>query len=296
MAAQGSRLGSICVAGAVLALLAGCNKLSPGASDAMTWARTALERNPQIEVVASDPEDTTFTVRDKASGELFVVKADEIVASPPQLPATAAAPAVSRSAENSASEETAAAPVASASAVSSSAGDASYPAPTEIPANPVPKGGRVLAEGPGYSITASGPRSSSSQASANTVAPARTSAATAAVVRNLPVAEHRSEPLICQGERFLRIDNRNIEFTGDAVTAEGGCDLHITNSRITSGGVGIVARGARVHITNSQVEGASGSIEASNAAEVYAQSSTFKGMMRRLDTASLKDLGDNVWN
>jgi hypothetical protein len=51
-----------------------------------------------------------------------------------------------------------------------------------------------------------------------------------------------------------------------------------------------------VHIKNSSIEGSSGSVEATNGAQVYVQSSTFKGISRRLDTATLHDLGGNVWN
>ena len=108
--------------------------------------------------------------------------------------------------------------------------------------------------------------------------------------------EQRYDPIICQGQRLLQIDNQNLAFEGDAITAEGGCEIHITNSHITAGGIGISARGASVHIKNSSIEGDSGSVSASDGAQVYAQSSTFKGLSRRLDTAEMHDLGGNVWN
>ena len=79
-------------------------------------------------------------------------------------------------------------------------------------------------------------------------------------------------------------------------SAEDGCEIHITNSHITAKGVGVSARNANVHIENSQIEGDAGSIDASEGAQVYAASSTFKGLRRRLDNASFHDLGGNVWN
>ncbi len=108
--------------------------------------------------------------------------------------------------------------------------------------------------------------------------------------------EQRYDPIICQGQRMIQIDNQNLAFQGDAITAEDGCEIHITNSHITAGGIGVSARGASVHIKNSSIEGDSGSVSASDGAQVYAQSSTFKGLSRRLDTAALHDLGGNVWN
>jgi len=39
--------------GAAILLLSGCSKLS-GGQDQMSWAREALQRNPQLEVVATD--------------------------------------------------------------------------------------------------------------------------------------------------------------------------------------------------------------------------------------------------
>jgi hypothetical protein len=115
------------------------------------------------------------------------------------------------------------------------------------------------------------------------------------MARGLAV-ERRDEPIVCQGVRFLRIDNRNLEFSGDAISAEDGCEIHITNSRIAAQGVGVSARAANVHIENSSIEGQSGSLFASDGAQVYAEASHFRGLSRGLTTETLHDLGGNVWN
>ena len=145
---------------------------------------------------------------------------------------------------------------------------------------PVP--GSVLAEGPGYSIKASGPKSV-----ATTVSPG-------GAPRGAPERLH--DPIICQGDRLLHIDNRNLEFDGDAITAEDGCEIHITNTHISAKGIGVLARAANVHIKNSEIDGESGAVDASDGAQVYAQSSRFKGLTRRLESSSFHDLGGNVWN
>jgi hypothetical protein len=95
---------------------------------------------------------------------------------------------------------------------------------------------------------------------------------------------------------MLHIDNRNLVFDGDAVSALDGCEIHITNSHISASGVGVAARAANVHIDNSQIEGEQASIDLSDGAQVYAASSRFKGLSRRLDTATVHDLGGNIWN
>ena len=263
--------------------------------DEMSWARGALERNKSIEVVAADQQSRTFTVRVKDGGELRTVHADEVIGSPAGASAgTAAHPLNDRTASPSAASE--AAPVEQPVVQAQSAGDAEPAADAETPvthSQPVLTSessaglghvtpGRVLESGPGYSIT-------SAQAAMPGAARMRDSASSAPL-------ERRHEPIVCQGSRLLHIDNRNLIFDGDAVSAMDGCEIHITNSHISASGVGIAVRGANVHIDNSQIEGDQASIEASQGAQVYAASSRFKGLSRRLDTAAVHDLGGNIWN
>src|ERR1700740_3278578 len=59
--------------------IAACSK----GSDEMGWARAALERNDRIEVVAADPATSTFTVRMKDTGDLHMVRVDQVLAGPP---------------------------------------------------------------------------------------------------------------------------------------------------------------------------------------------------------------------
>jgi hypothetical protein len=278
------------ITGAVLLALAGCSKTS---DDATTWAGAALARNPNLEVVAHDANSGAYTVRDKTSGELTVVKADEVIGAVPSAitaatkPAAPAEPAAQPAAPAPAEEPASA---ASDTAVARS-GEPARAEDVDEPTGPGPQASTafdtatanqpVLASGPGYSIKRG-----------NASAPQAPVAAAQARTR----VEQRYDPIICQGQRLLQIDNQNLAFEGDAITAEGGCEIHITNSRITAGGIGISARGASVHIKNSSIEGDSGSVSASDGAQVYAQSSTFKGLSRRLDTAEMHDLGGNVWN
>jgi hypothetical protein len=274
-----------CVA---LLILAACAREG---RDEMSWARAALERNGTLEVVATDQRTRTFTVRDKSTGELHMVRADELIGSASAPAGSPADKAAAPPAPAPAEAAPAAPPPAPAQA------ETSAPAPPETPA-PQPMtqqaslapqatpgsetAGRVLVSGPGYSIKAVA------------AAPA-TGATREAGVTNAAV-ERRHEPIVCQGSRLVHIDNRNLVFDGDAVSAEDGCEIHITNSRIKATGVGVSARAANVHIDNSLIEGDQASIDASEGAQVYASSSRFKGLSRRLDNAAFHDLGGNVWN
>lgn len=308
----------IIAAGVLLALTA-CSKLGMG-QDEMAWAKGALERNDRLEVVASDAQAKTFTVRIKDSGQLVVVPLDQIIAGPVgalgastkqaavSSPSGAAAPtpAPPPPAPETSVPEAAPPPVAPRPASGPPAGTSQPTGGSSVAASGEPassdddgqpgegakgphaesaanaKAGSVLASGPGYSIKASGPKGGPSRASPVTAA------------RGAPERLH--EPIICQGARLLHIDNRNLEFDGDAISAEDGCEIHITNTHISAKGVGVLARAANVHIKNSEIDGESGAVDASDGAQIYAESSRFKGLTRRLESSAFHDLGGNIWN
>jgi hypothetical protein len=290
-------------------VIAGCTRQD----DTMSWAKAALARNDRLEIVAVDPQSRTFTVRMKDSGELRVVKADDVVGAPGALGATQApnAPAAATNtvagapADHGTNNAATAAPPASAAMAASANGapaappGSSPPAAAESAAAPppppasamVPRGanaapaGAVLASGPGYSI----------ESGARAVIPMSSNRVRDAAITSAPL-ERRHEPIVCQGSRMLHIDNRNLEFEGDAVSAENGCELYITNSHITATGTGITASNANVHIDNSLIEGDAASLDAEDGGQIYAESSRFHGMSRQLDTAVVHDLGGNVWD
>jgi pyruvate/2-oxoglutarate dehydrogenase complex dihydrolipoamide acyltransferase (E2) component len=282
MAALNARTPAIWICACALAWLAGCERSK---HDEMRWAKDALERNGRLQVVAVDPQTRAFTVRMKDTGELRIVQADEIVGS---LPAAAPQAAAATAATAAPAKPPMAAPASTASAGNVPEPAAAPEAQVAATAAPIASGAGVIAAGPGYSIK-SARTDATANARAGGFAPADSVAGGLAV-------ERRDEPIVCQGARFLRIDSRNLEFAGDALSAEDGCEMHITNSRIAAKGVGVSARAANVHIENSSIEGQSGSILASEGAQVYAEASRFRGVSRGLTPESLHDLGGNVWN
>ena len=266
-----------------LALLAACSKQESARE--IDWAKAALARNPAYEIIATDETKGVFTVRDTTSGMVQTLRLEDLIATPkaPSKPALAAAPPPAAPASDE--------PVESPT----------VPDDTATPQVPAQANANALSEGPGYSIS----RGTSPAPPTNLEGPGYsisreggerqpgTKPAAVAPETFAANVERRSDPIICQGNRLMHIDGETIEFTGDAVIAEKGCDLYISNARISAGGVGIIARQARVHIVNSTIGGTRGSYEASQGAEIYVARSTFTGVGRRFDSASMNDLGGN---
>jgi hypothetical protein len=257
------------------------------------WAKSALARNPAYEIVATDESAGVFTVRDTATGVMQTLRLEDLVAAP--LPAKPVA-----------TPEPEAMPADLAAAVETPTVPDDAPS-TEIIEVERAGSGATLVEGPGYSITR-GDAADQQKTQATLEGPGY-SVSRGAIARNESTqrenepasertasnVERRTDPIVCQGNRLMRIDGETIEFTGDAVIAEKGCDLYISNARISAGGVGIIVRQARVHIVNSSIGGTRGSYEASQGAEIYVARSTFTGVGRRFDSATMTDLGNNTY-
>ncbi len=244
------------------------------ASGELNWARAALQRNPALEVVATDASAGVFTVRDKASGEVRAVKLDELAAVPVATLSASTPPTTAPSEASPPAPEIEPAREADTSSTSTTEMAAAEPAAT--PNYTIERAdGQIKVSGPGISIVSSG-------------TPTVTPAAGAAGQRG-------AEPIICEGRRMLHLDNRNIFVDGNAITARGGCELYITNSRVSASGTGVIVEDAVVHIANSTIEGNAASFDARDNARVYMRSSTFDGLPRRAEQAVVQDQGGNQW-
>ena len=254
------------------------------------WAKAALARNPAVEIVATDETAGVFTVRDTSSGTQYKLRVDELVAGPPAPKmAQPVTPVAAPATPDSSIPEESATPAEQEPQTTETVAAAGHGEPlAEGPGYRISRGQPVAPpptmEGPGYSITRDEPvhAASAQQSTPNAEAMASN-------------VEKRTDPIICQGDRLMRIDGETMDFEGDAVIAEKGCDLYISNAKIRAGGVGIIARQARVHIVNSTIGGSRGSYEASEGAEIYVASSTFNGVGRRFDNATMNDLGGNEY-
>jgi hypothetical protein len=291
MSTQLTRLISPNVGFAIAAALAlaACNrgeapKQEAAAANATTaneisWARAALERNPDLEVVASDPHSGVVTIKHKSSGEIETVKASEIAAiSPSQLKAMNVQAAPPPEAEPAPSQhESATAPEQNAQARTADRGEGGAPVPGATPNGYTVEraNGQIRVSGPGVSIVSSG-----SNAAADNQASA---------------SRRTVDPFICEGRRTLQLDNRDIYVDGDAITVRGGCELFLTNSHIVASGTGIIVQDATVHISNSTVEGGNASFQADDRAKMYVRGSTFAGVPRRTELAMVQDQGGNKW-
>lgn len=284
----------LALACSTLLALTACQKSEePIAAQGVTelaWARAALERNPNIEVVATDSQAGVFTVRDKSSGEVSTVKLSDLAAAPvAQLSAHARAATAAASAASADPSAPAAGPEAStdtASTTTEAGAQAAAPASATAtagastpPAEPnytiERSDSGVKVSGPGISIVSTGrqgPTSAKGEAGQRAV-----------------------DPIICAGRRMVHLDNRRIFVDGDAITAREGCELHITNSRIVASGTGVVVQDATVHISNSYIEGATGSFDAGVGAKMYVRDTIFNGITRRDSFAQITEQGGNQW-
>ena len=265
-----------------LVLIAGCSKQEQVRE--IDWAKAALARNPSMEIISTDETAGVFTVRDTTNGSTYKLKLEDLVAGP--RPAKA--------------EPQPATPAPAAPEPAATPGEEATPQTTETVADARQGKGQPLAEGPGYSITKGEPVAPPPSLEGPGYTITRDEPRAASTQQSTPNAEaiageKRTDPIICQGDRLMRIDGETIDFEGDAVIAEKGCDLYISNARIRAGGVGIIARQARVHIVNSTIGGTKGSYEASSGAEIYVARSTFAGVGRRFDGGVMTDLGGNSY-
>jgi hypothetical protein len=279
---------NLLLAGAALLLLAACERGQE--SQQMAWTRAALERNPNLEIVATDAKAGVITVRDRRRGEVSAVKLDEVAGVPVALLQAAQdheaggtdgtagldAAAAKNDATSSASEQ---GEEAATTAEEPAADDTAAATATPAIAGPGSdykierSGGRVKVSGPGVSIVS------------GETAPAYTA-------KGEP-GQRTVDPIICEGERMMQLDGRDIYVEGDAITVRGGCELYITNSRIVASSAGVVVRGGTVHIANSYVEGAKASFDAQDDAKMYLRGSTFHGLSRRSSAAAIEDQGGN---
>ena len=291
-----SRLTLSCIA---LAVLSACNRGGdqppgiPTEPPELTWARSALERNPQLEVLASDAQSRVFTVRNRVTGRVETINLNELAAAPiaqlraaaalppgpPQsatapttLPAPAPAPPMTGAPE---SEQVASGSEPDQQSIDSSPAAAAERAQQAEASYTIDRsGGKVRVSGPGVSIVSTGPAGKTGPNLAGVRA---------------------SEPIICEGKRLLKLDDRQIYVDGDAIIARGGCELYITNSHIVASGTGLIVEDAIVHVANSHIEGVNGSFNATDRAKMFVRTSTFTGMPRRAELASVLDQGGNQW-
>jgi len=292
-----ARVALSCIA---LAVLSACSRGGEQASSLpsehaeLTWARAALERNPHYEVLASDTQTRVFTVRDRSTGQVQTINLNDLAAAPlAQLrsPLAIATPMPAPEATSAAVPPAPPAPAAPAPAAPS-ADPATAASSEEVidnsPAAAAERaqvaesnytidrtGGKLRVSGPGVSIVSSGRREASDQANAAGV--------------------RASEPIICEGKRLLKLDDRKIYVEGDAIIARGGCELYITNSTIVATGTGLIVEDAIVHVANSHIEGLNGSFNATDRAKMFVRTSTFEGVPRRAEFASVLDQGGNQW-
>lgn len=290
----------------------------------MQWAQAALERNPNLEIIAADRELRSFTLRDRRNQATAQVQLAEIAAAPVALlniPVTEPE-SVNDAPPAEVTPPQPPAPSAVPEAVESEPSEVALavaPSPKAPPTYTVDRsGGRTRVTGDGISVvygddTYAATSRSKSGATPRPYTIDRSSGLvrvngpgisieSSGAPRARPVKEQLEagaevEPVICEGQRVMQLDSRTIRVEGDALTARGGCELYITNSTIIASGTGVVIRDATVHINNSRIEGGQASFDAKEEqAKVFLRGSTLNGLSRRNQRALIQDQGGNSYH
>lgn len=260
---------------------------APGIDPEFAWARAAIARNPQLELVATDVDKGVLTVRDRSTGEVQVLKPDDLAAVPiAQLRPRQRAASAEAHAPGDREQMADAALDSSPPDSSRASAERTEAAPAERPAE-----GQTTIEGRNYTIERSNGRVRVSGPGVSIVSSGPVTGEAGSGERGRPA----DEPIICEGRRMVHLDSRDLYVQGDAIVARGGCELYITNSRIVATGTGIVVKDATVHVSNSHVAGAEGPFDADDRARLYVRSSTFEGVPKRTKLSMVQDQGGNRW-
>lgn len=267
-------------AATLLALVACQQATDTRTTQQMAWAKIALERNPNLEIVATDMQAGVFTVRDRRTGEVQAVTLAELGAAPV---AQLAVPVPAATLQSAAVPDTAS-PAQEATLPDAAPAEPAEMEPALAAVDPAASAaassytiersdGRVKVSGPGVSIVSG-------------------DSAPQVTARDAP-GQRTVEPIVCEGQRMMHLDDRDIFVDGDAITVRGGCELHITNSRIVASGTGVVVRHGVVHVTNSYVEGSAAAFDVTGEARLYLRGSVLQGLLRRDTLAMIQDQGGN---
>lgn len=104
-------------------------------------------------------------------------------------------------------------------------------------------------------------------------------------------------PIVCKGNRDIKLVKRHIETRGDAITIIGNCDVVVEGSQIVAGGAAIKLMGnGDISITNSVVRGAAHAIHLMGNGTVKAKGTQFHGKISVLGNGEFKDLGGNTFD
>jgi len=254
----------------------GCSK---SGDDRVSVAQVAVRANPDLELVATDAQQGVLTVRVRQTGQVLTVRVDDVIAGTAfrdlaAAPSAAAAPAAAAGAVANPS-----APVAPAAA---KAANAQAAPPATDDASTRMTDARERLRGAGRRLGSTSPQA------------APQGAPPVAEPRDATARRRQSTPVLCSGNQTVRLDHVLLDVDAVAVSANGGCRVSITDSRIM-GRVGVAVNGkASVTIERSDVVGVV-AFQVSGDGEVSVQSSTIEGSVQSRLKSGVRDLGQNVW-
>jgi hypothetical protein len=103
----------------------------------------------------------------------------------------------------------------------------------------------------------------------------------------------RTTPVQCTANQTVELDGALLKVDRAAIQTSGNCSVHITNSRIVARAAVIASGNSEITFENCIVEGA---LNLTGDSVASFKSSTVRGRVRKLQSATVKDLGHNVWH
>jgi hypothetical protein len=275
-------------------------------SDAVSVAQVAVRANPDLELLATDERQAVLTVRVKRTGKVLTVRADDVVAgsafrdldtatAPAQPAATAPQPA---QAPTPAREAEVSTPGARVSVDRRSGESKKRPTAAAVESDtsrdPKPEASAGSAS---VDRAARPPVASTEQATtpppAKSVPPQAPSKQPGANIDESAL-QKRTDPVRCISSETVRLDGVLLQADRVAVQAIGKCNIRITNSHVIGHAALQIAGDATVTVENSIIEG-DPAIRVAQTAAIEVHSSTIRGRVQKLQSATVRDLGDNVW-
>ena len=253
-------------------------------------AKTLISADPNLEIVATDERAGVITVRVKSTGQITVLKAEDVQAGKLLKQAGAGEKAEATPGEGIQIE----AGGAKVKVTDGSGGKEGLRI-DGADGTSVTIGGSedaVKIDTPGAKVRVGGGRKEGAVAVATPGASLPVGGGGARSER--PIRRRLAEPVTCRADQNLRLEGVRIEVPGDAVIADERCNLSIIDSEIVAGGWAVLTRGdADVIIENSLIDGGQGAVSVGGAGDVKARSSTLRGRISRSGAGDFHDLGGN---
>jgi hypothetical protein len=264
-------------------------------------AKALISADPDLEIVATDERAGVITVRVKSTGQINVLKAEDVQAGKLVKQASAAERAEAAAAGGVSATATGDGVRLEGGGARVKATDGSggkkglqVDAADGTSVTLGGSGGGVKIDAPGASVRLGGGHADGAVEVGTPRAGVTGGGGGGGGRSERPVRRKLTDPVTCRSDQNVRLERVRIEVAGDAVIAEDNCNLFIIDSEIVAGGWAVLTRGAAdVVIEDSLIDGRRGAVSVGGSGDVTAKSSTLRGRIDRSGEGDFHDRGGN---